>query len=332
MKNLLSILVSLLIVTACGESDRFASLAEDQALLEASQEPEYKEGIQALANEGVEVKISSKNRQAVNVVDTVGENNLKTAKTAVTHIVVPGEVVLVKGKDSEKDKASVAQTVQISAEKTAVVDQQAVDLGPELNILVYLDKRTEGSCSSYLKRNRKAFLESISDYNWNISFAYYADPSFAGFLPLENRDGRALYKKRYHLSKAEDSNEEAGSLIQNTLTLGPVNSTNGDRGPMLHHVRKASDPLAGLSHILNSYENKSAKTVVLFFGNQFPYYSTSDWNDFYSKHSGVSLVALSYRSGNVSNFIHILEKKQYDFTYVSGCGSSLSAIQEVISK
>ena len=327
MKNLLSILVSLLILTACGESDRFASLTEDQSVLESSQEPGYKEEIQALASEDMEVKISSKKRLTVNVVDTVGENNLKTEKKAVTHIQVTSDVVEKAG----RNKASTAKSAD-QTKKTVSAEQEAVDLEPELNILVYFDKRTEGNCSSYLKENRGAFLESISDYSWNISFAYYADPSFAGFLPLENRDGRALYKRRYHLSKSKYSNEEAGSLIQNTLTLGPVYPMHNDRGPLFNPVRKAVDPLAGLSHILDSYENKSAKTVVLFFGNQFPYYSTSDWNDFYSKHSGVSLVALSRRSGNVSNFIHILEKKQYDFTYVAGCGSSLSAITEVISK
>ena len=210
MKYLLSFSV-LFFITGCGNPEHFASVSEDSSLIEASKQPEYKKEIKALVKKDAKVKIAGKKRQKLNVADTVGENNLKKDKKNVTHIDVTSEIVVKKAKQKKKTAQTVTVTheqktvVEVStktATKTAEVEEKPVDLGPKLNVLVYMHKRAYGSCVNHLKRSHKSFLEALSAYDWTISFAYYTDVSEAELMALETRGGR-LHDKNKKFFKFE---------------------------------------------------------------------------------------------------------------------------------
>ena len=344
MKHLLFILTAFLFITSCNKEDRFASLSEDDTSL-ASQQPDYVEEIKSLVIEDVKPKISGKKRKTVDVVDTVGKKDLKKEEKLVTHIEVTSDIVvkvdqktLAKAEKHVKEELdNTDRTVNLKQEQTTVVEttvttEEAVDLGPKLNILVYIDKKAYGTCVNRFKRNHKSFFSALSEYNWSISFASYTDAVGADLAPLKYNDStydasekifRWKIKKDYTLSKAEYSDKKASHLFYSTLN--PVDE-HKHTSPNIKHTKLVANPLGGLSQVLSSNSDKESRTVVLFFGNQFPYYSKSEWDNFYSKHPNVGLVALSYRSANVSNFIHVLDKEEYDFSFVSGCGKSGQAI------
>ena len=377
MKYLLSILLSVMFVTACGNEERFASVSEDTTS-KASQKSDYEEEIKALVTDEIEVKISGKKRQEVDVVDTVGDKDLREKTRLITHIDVTSDIVLEEEQDinveaeetaeaggsvatTKQEQKTVVETtvttevtvteettvkteekttaeVNVEAEGKVTVEveeesaEEMLDLGPELNVLVYLDKRAYGACASHLKRNYESFLNALSDYNWTISFAYYTDPNEAELMPLEyynnihDADKRFFkFKRDYTLSKGEYSEKKARRLFYSTLEPANEHSERAS-SKQTPNYKKSSNPLGGLSQLLDLNTNKESRTVVLFFGDKFPYYSKSEWNNFYSQNPNVSLVALSYRTANVSNFIHVLEKEEYDFNFVAGCGKSTEAI------
>ena len=365
MKYLLFILVSFLFITACEKSERFASLSEDSSLVESSEKsaPKYEEDIKALVVEDVEVKISDKKRQAVDVIDTVGENNLRPARRAVTHIDITSRVLVTDRQESAEvsaensSKADVSSAAQVKQEQTTVIERtvqtttkaqrggHSVNLGPKLNILVYLNSRSYGACVDRLRRNHSVFIEGLSSYNWELGFAYYASADEVELMPLEYVNGIPYdadrgffdYENDYTLSKGEYSDEKTKRLFFTTLepAVPPHNqarSANPTPGTPNTNRKPATDPLSGLDQLLSSQTGKEAPTVVLFFGDAFPYYSTSEWNQFYGQHPNVSLIALSHRSGNVSNFLHILEKASYDFSFVPGCGGNIKSVLDIIGR
>ena len=331
MKHLLVILVASLFLTACDNSEKFASVSESSTSIEASTEPEYKEEIRTLVSEDVEIKVAGKKRQTLDVIDTVGEKDLKKPETIVTHIDVTSEVVVKTELEVEVDTETAVSEEEVKQEPVV----EKVDLGPELNILVYMSERAYGNCVDRLRKEHVSFLDGISHYNWDISFAYYTNK--AELLPLEYYNGKphnkgGLFEREmdYILSKGEYSDEKAKRLFQTTLQpSAPLHEHSQDWNLTPNSGTNMKDPLFGLDQILSSEVRKSAQTIVLFEGDQFPYYSTSEWDSFYSSHPNVSVIALSFRSANVSNFLHVLEKA-HDFRFIAGCDSP-SSFQKVIS-
>ena len=211
-----------------------------------------------------------------------------------------------------------------------------------MNVLFYLKNRNWGSCAEQIRANHDHFLEGLVDYNWDISFAYYANASKAKLMALENISGtpynkntisQGLFSKPLHdyvLSKGEYSDKKTKRLF--SMTLKPAHNR-----PSVNLSAKrttpntsgtVTNPLSGLDQLLSSNVREEGHTVVLFFGNDFPYNSTQEWNEFYSKHPNVSVVVLSYRNTNVSNFVHVLEA-EHDFSFVAACDDK-SSFQKVL--
>ena len=356
MKHLLLISIIFFFVTACENKDQFASISDRSPVVRASQnEPrdEPRERIKKLVVEQAPVKISGKKRQQIKIGDTVGANNLKKQKRAVTRIDVTSNVVVteeqskeeVKGKGAKGQKSQSASSTTITVEnkqetvvettKTVKTVNKEVNLGPKLNVLIYMDKRGYGNCVDNLRVNHQSFLTGISKYNWNLSFAYYtiADK----LMPLEYSNGEAFNSAGfletpvydYTLSKGEYKDKETVRYFQTTLQEAVPDHHEhsvGTEDLTSNYSMNIVDPLAGLNQILSKKIRKNVKTVVLLFGDDFPYYSTAEWNKFYSWHPNVSIAALSYRHANVSNFVHVLEKK-HDFSFIPDCD-----IKEILKK
>ena len=219
------------------------------------------------------------------------------------------------------------KTETAESSEVAVVKKEE-GLGPKLNILVYMNSREYSNCVGHLREYHESFLDGLSNYNWNISFAYYTNT--AKLMPLEFHNGSAyntlklseggLFKTKldYTLSKGKYPDERSKRLFYTTLQPTFDHSEHLSANLTPNAAKQVSSPLSGLDQILSSKMRKGAKTIVLFFGDQFHYYSSAEWDEFYSKHSNVSLIAVSYRSGNVSNLFHVLES-DHDFSFVAGC-------------
>ena len=333
MKQLFFITVGLFFIVACG-TEKFASVSEDDSttLVASEEQSKPEEKIQELIIPEVkEKKIANKKRQDINIVNTVGTNQLKktkpSTKSSVTHIDVTNRVVV-----TTEVKETVADVKSPDNQKTDSTESTEIDLGPELNILFYTDKRDWGTCMDHLRKNHNSFLDGISDYGWEIEFAYYADAGQAKLMPLELVNGRAYNKKGlfegglfstpdidYTLSKGEYAQDEAERLFSTTLKpVTPNHEEHSSANLTPNRGKKMANPLSGLDELLSSGEKNETPTVVLFFGSDFPYNSTEEWNNFYSKHSNVAVVVISRRSSNVSNFLHVLEKG-HNFSFVANC-------------
>ena len=223
------------------------------------------------------------------------------------------------------------------------VEEKPKDMASKLNVLVYMHQRGYGACVDRLRYQHKAFLEGISTYNWDVSFAYYTDK--ADLIPLEGYNGRphntlklsdgGLFRTRldYTLSKGEYSAKDTLRLFRSTLEPTHPNHSENSSINLTPNFTKLHvlDPLSGLNQILSSRVRKGAKTIILLFGDDFPYYSTKEWDEFYSEHPHVSIVVLSYRSANVSNFLHVLETK-HDFSFVAACDKKYSQTDGFFTK
>ena len=343
----LFIITGVFFITACG-TEKFASVSEDEAInvVASEDQPKPEEKIQALVIPEVkEKKIANKKRQKINIVGTVGKNQLKK-KTPVSRTVTRIDVTnRVKVTTETKEEGVKEKEVEIQSEdnkktdtaETVVVQKESttVDSGPELNILFYTDKRSWGTCMDHLRKSHESFLSGISGYDWEMGFAYYADAGQAKLMPLELFNGRphntkgfkdgifeALFSPEsdYTLSKGEYSQDRLEKLFSNTLKPAVPDHEEHSYGSLTPNngSQKTASPLSGLDELLSSSGRKEAPTVVLFFGHDFPYYSTEEWNDFYSRHSNVAVVAIAKRSANVSNFLHVLEKG-HNFSFVANC-------------
>ena len=348
MKHLLLISISLFFITACENKDQFASILDNQPVPQASRD-EPSEQIKKLVSKAP-VKISGKKRQQIKIGDTVGANNLKGAKRTVTRIDVTSNIVVteergktspgLKNEEAKSKKTSTTSAVTVTNEQKTVMEtaktvNKEASLGPKLNILFYMNQRSYGSCVDNLRVNHQSFLAGISKYNWNVSFAYYTITD--ELMPLEYSNGTAynsagFFKTPvydYTLSKGEYNDKETARYFQTTLQEAVSDHhehSMGTEGLTSNYSMNIIDPLAGLDQILNKKIRKEGKTVVLFFGDEFPYYSTAEWNKFYSWNPNVSIVVLSYRHANVSNFMNVLEKK-HDFSFIPDCD-----VKEVLKK
>ena len=198
--------------------------------------------------------------------------------------------------------------------------------------------------------------------DWQVGFSYYSQtrpcskdnscksgietPRYSiddlAMFPLEWPNGRAhnaskdhyrKFEEDYVLSKGEYTEEQAKRLFNTTLTAfhpeasGPDETTPSSMGlntnPKLFQA--VSDPLSGLDALLSKKPRGSVRpgshVVVLLFGD-IPYYPRLEWRNFFNKHKNVSLIAVSSRYANVSNFVHLLQKDKYDFKFLPACDDS----------
>lgn len=347
MKHLFFIIIGLFFVTSCGD-EQFASVSDSDSLdiVASENQPKPEEKIQKLVIPEVkEKKIGAKERQQINIVSTVGKNELKDKKSDVRRRVTSIDTtnrVVVTTKTKIEDKGS------DEANSVSKQEEEKLDLGPPVNILLYTNKRDWKTCMDHLRKNSKYFLQSISDYDWDISLAYYADANQAELMPLELVSGQVYNKKSslgifhgglfsfeadYTLSKGEYSQEITNRLFPNTLRPSNLNHAELSSANVTPNrgTTKVINPLSGLDKLLSSSVRKETPTVVLYYGDDFSYNSTQEWNDFYSKHSNVSVLAISKRSSNVSNFLHVLEKG-HNFHFIANCSvkNTLSLIAEQV--
>ena len=216
---------------------------------------------------------------------------------------------------------------------------------------------------------KKGFLKFLNHLDWQVSFSYYSQvrscskksPCKSGFLsphystddlamlPLELNNGEAFnaskkwykFEPDYVLSKGEHSQKEADRLFNTTLTAVYPEADGVDETPTVDVGLNTNpklywavlNPLSGLDVLLSKKPRGSVRSdshvVVLLFGYNFPYYLPTEWKSFFNKHKNVSIIAVSYRSSNVSNFVHILEKDDYDFDFLAACDNDSSPAQIV---
>lgn len=364
MKYLLFLFAVLFAVSACDGPIQFASVAgkpPKESKKSSQGEPEQK--IKKVVKDEMKKKIGGKDRKTINISETVSKKDLGKKKTIVTNINVKNVIVEekqkkkaekskkvekkeVKKKKEVKDKVKVVERI---VEKV-VVKEKAAPPEKKLDILFYMEDRDTGCLRNVVAYSEnKGFLKSLNHLDWQVSFSYYSQKKLA-MLPLEVSNGQSYntnmkqkdwskyFNKRavpdYVLSKGEYTQEQADHLFNTTLTaFHPEGGTavGLNTNPVLYWA--VFNPLLGLDTLLSKKPKDSVRsdshTVVLLFDYDFPYYSSEEWNDFFNKHKNVSLIAVSYRSSNVSNLIPILEKEEYDFEFLPACDNDNSPAQLV---
>ena len=253
-------------------------------------------------------------------------------------------------REREQDKTKKAQ--KKPQKKPPVQHMTAVNVIKEeskdkkLDLLFYMDRR-DTACIRRLREyslakgdlgnfySGKGFLGHFQDFNWQVSFSYYTEYE-ARLMPLEFHNGIThniskdfmSNKKAYVLSREDGHptkkrNRLFYTTLEPTQFLGDTEKRGSSDFTPDSNRYDVHNPLSGLDYILSKKPagsfRKGAKAVVLFFGDRFPYYSPEVWKHFYTKHKKVSIIALSPRTAQVANLMHVLEKSQYDFDYFPGC-------------
>ena len=390
MKYLLCLFVFLFAISACENTEQFASLKNGEDQL-ASESPQYKQDLKSIASHEVESKISGKKRKNIKIEDTVGEKNLdkgtnvtteqtvteveKTATESEKTVTTEQTVTEVEKPVTESEQATteaektvttkqtvtttnikvvdvtVKKAVQEQEEENADVKKELVVSGKEtsdsekkLDILFYMHNR-KSKCIQNIRSfsKKRGFLEHLNHLAWQMSFSYYSQTN--GFLPLELYNGQAhntqpgfsgLFnpKADYILSKGEYSSKKRDRLFSTTLQIvypDYENKSTHMRSSVdqLNSNGNILDPLIGLDQLLDSksegFVRSDSHIIILFFGYDFPYYSPEEWRTFFKKHKDVSVIALSSRSANVSNLVHVLEKSEYDFDFLAACDTKDSS-------
>ena len=359
MKYLLFLFVLLFVVSACDSSDQFASIS-DSAIegQQASQIPEYQEKLRSIVKSDVKLKIGGKKRKNINVAETVGKKNLSKQKkhSIVTNIITDGKKEKVSKKEETKkrtvSKKKVSRTyieLKIS-HQTKRASKRASKPEKKLDLLFYMNDRDSG-CVQHIRAfsEEKGFLKFLNHLDWQVSFSYYTQGDVVAMLPLEWNNGQAFnasddpwkFKPDYVLSKREYSQKQADHLFNTTLQAFhppetgeeglPASSIGLNVNPKLYWA--VLNPLSGLDRILSKKTKGAVRSnshvVVLVFGYDFAYYSSVEWKRFFKKHKNVSVIAMSGRSANVSNFLHVLERKEFDFEFLAACDNISSPKQLV---
>lgn len=319
MKYLLFLFSILLIGTACENNERFASTTEGELETQASETPEYKEDLQSLVQAEVEEpKVGAKKRNTIDVVETVGDKQLHEEEE---------ELIL-----TEVDMTDVIMEEPVKAEPEVVALEK-------LDILFYMHKR-DSVCVQTFRRfqKQKDFIAGLNPLDWQMSFLYYSQSNETYLLPLELQNGKAhdvtpltdfnfTFDEDYVMSKGEYSANKTEALFLTTLEDYEARGRNDfDVNATANANKYVANPLSGLDFALSSETNevtrKGAKKVVLLFGYDFPYYSSTEWKNFFKKHKNVHVIAIAKRDSNVSNFLHVLESKKSRFEFLPACSGT----------
>ena len=321
MKYLLFLFSFVVGVTACDNSNKFASISEDESVVQQSS---HTEELQVLVEEVNPNKLGAKKREEINISDTLGEKNLDKDSDATDADTIDADTT----------------NVEIRIVDEVVVPQKKVD------IVLYMDTR-KSKCIRNLRlfSENQGFLNQLNELDWQVSASFHSQGE-SKLLPFETDNG-----KDYVLSKGEYSHGETRELFSDVLRSVHGNSNEHseayDATTKLNSNGLVQDPLSGLDHILSSKAEGSmrsdSQTIVLIFGQEkFSYYSSKEWKNFFKKHENTSLIAVSFRSANVSNFLHLLErnkkkkKNNYDFEFLAACDerdspkSLIEAIKEKV--
>lgn len=365
MKSLLFLFAVLFAASACN-SPNFAP-APDKLPEGNQQEDYQQGIPSAVKAEMKPPKVGGKDRKTINISETVNEKKLKGKKSIVTNINVTNVIVdkykKPGGKRAKRTKKTVIERImeKVVVRKTASSEKK-LDI-----LFYMHDRDTNCIRNVIAHSEKKGFLKHLNHLDWQVSFSYYSQvrtcseespcktgflaPHFANdelaMLPLEWNNGEAhdadkdfwKFKEEYVLSKGEYTQKQADRLFNTTLTAFHPEADGVDEVPPSHIGLNTNptlywavlNPLSGLDAILSKKHKGSVRldshVIVLLFGYNFPYYFPTEWKSFFNKHKNVSIIAVSYRSANVSNFEHLLEKDDYNFDFLPACDDDSSPAQ-----
>ena len=254
----------------------------------------------------------------------------ETKKSAVSKKEETKKSVVSKKKETKKSvvsKKKVSKTY-IEIKISYQTKRASKPAEKKLDLLFYMHDRDAG-CIQHIRAfsEEKGFLKSLNHLDWQASFFYYSQDE-AILLPLEFSNGKSHnihpdfvgFKEDYVLSKGEYSAELTEQLFNTTLqSVYPDDEQSSESIMDLNSNWYVANPLSGLDVILSAKAKGSVRSdshvVALVFGYDFPYYSTVEWKKFFKKHKNVSVIAMSGRSANVSNFLHIWKKRNLTLNF-----------------
>ena len=279
--KIVTLLSSILILSvSCNQRDRFNSLDEgDQEVTLASADPAHKSEIEELVNQKEIFKIGSKKkRQTVSLAETVGENQLRNSKRDRT----------ARDRTVGSKNTTHKEIVKI---KVGTFESEEKPQVEHLSLLFYIDSKNN-RCVNNFKKYAEEFLSYLNKVpHWEIAFAFHRDNK--ELIDLERSSQQTLVKG----ARYEESVFRHTLSVQHAPERGSyVNLDKTNRAP------RHTDPLKGLNLLLAGFEPKeNGKKVVLYFDDDFPYYTTEEWKELYNSHPNLTVLFISKRDGNVSN-------------------------------
>ena len=294
-KTIALILSVFIFSTSCNQRDNFNSLGgeENQQFL-GSGNAEHEEAIKNLVNQRQIVKIGNKkSKNSVNLSETVGQNNLKNNETTRSVATNEKEVV----------------TIEVEVEES----KEGIELTKNLSLLFYIDSK-RSHCLRQFRKNNKAFLNYLNKApHWEMAFSFHRDNK--ELIKLTRTRGYVLskdYKKPFLGS-------DAHHIFAATINGYPHSNLDGFELKKLIQSPYHINPLKGLGYALETFsDNKEGQKVVLYFDDDFPYYSSKEWKSFYEKHKNLTILVISRREANISN-LSTAFNANVDIAPVMGC-------------
>lgn len=344
MKQVLFLFAVVFLIAGCGETNQFASINDETTSQQAaSQIPDKIEELQSIAQVDVQPKIGGKGRQDVDVLDSIGGNNLnETLEEAPSAVSVEVSEEPAPEPTPEPEPAPESEPAPEPEPRPEPVKRVEVEVqldeSPALkkvDLLFYLED-LEGECSERLSKYAfdNGFLSHIHSVDWRVAFSYYFDNGEVNLIPIQYKNGSAFNQHRSlwrHKSAYQMSYRDVPSsrLIDRFFaeTLRSAEPRSDDKNPANPYKVPSPhlhvyNPLQGLDQLLSEKPKgvirEDSHVIVVLFGDEFPYYKSRDWTHFLRKHPNVDIVTVAPRSANVSNLVHILNYRK--FTFVSSCG------------
>ena len=297
-KTLALLLSTVVFLISCIQRDKFNSLsAEENERLLASANSEHEQEIKNLVNEREIVKIGGgkKDRNIVHVAETVGQNQLKDEST----------------RSSVTNEESHLVTIEVGV-KNPVVEETDSKINKKLSLLLYVDNK-KSVCVRKFRQFSEDFLERLNFVNdWELALSFHRDNQ--GLIKMQGVDGDILSKS--------GGNNHVRSLYR---ALTPYYGDDYNYRLSVFEVKELNQgpgylsPLEGLDENLTLFnDNTDGKKVVLYFGDDFPYYTAKEWKDFYSNHKNLTIIAIANRASNFSN-LSSANEAGVDVDYVRGC-------------
>ena len=312
----IAFVISVLIFTiSCNQHDRFNSLddgADTQQVIGSVDDPNHAKEIKTLVNQQKIVKIGGgkKSASSIDVSEGVGQNRLKAQTSVKTTIV---------NQSPDKGKPNI-----VTFEVGIKGGEKKVGFSKKLNLLFYI-KNKKSRCLADFKKYSESFLAHLEKApDWKIAFAFQGNKK--EIMPLIGKSGDFLYKKNWIEKK-----KRARSVFTNTIEPHYAPDKGGD-----FHIRRLNEGsglrrhtnvLKGLSESLKIFSDDKKQTVVLYF-DDYPYYSAKEWQDFYKKHTNLTILVISTRKGNVSN-LQTAHDASVDLVPVFGCNAKTKTTKMV---
>ena len=297
---------------SCSQRDSFNSLldGENEQVL-SSENPEHKSEIKNLVNQRQIVKIGDKKKKrSVNLSETVGQNNLKNEANRETASAVKDEKVV---------------TIEVGVKGS----EKEMEYTKNLSLLFYIDNK-KSFCLRQFRKYGQNFLNYLNKApHWDMAFSFHRDNK--ELIELEMAKGHIL-SKNTKPSKALLFEPTLTHVFKATLDAH-YNNSNGDSLSYLEERKLNAgpgylNPLKGLDQTLEVFSsNEEGHKVVLYFDEDFPYYSSKDWKELYNKHKNLTILLISQRNANVSN-INTAFNANLDIAPVFGCNLNTTKLVE----